>query len=86
MRRSLPAAACISPAPCAYSSGSVVCGCRHRAFAAFLGDFLPPAAPAGLQVVPPVGISPCHDAPREAIDGDMVVFGICLDGVQGWQT
>lgn len=29
---------------------------------------------------------PCHDAPREAIDGDIVAFGICLDGMQEWQT
>jgi len=31
-------------------------------------------------------ISPCHDAPRKAMDGDVVVFGgVYLDGVQGWQ-
>jgi len=30
-------------------------------------------------------ISPCHDAPRKGIDGDVVVFDAYLDGVQGWQ-
>ena len=30
-------------------------------------------------------ISHGHDAPRKAIDGDVVVFGVYLDGVQGWQ-
>jgi hypothetical protein len=50
MRRSLPAAACISPAPCACNNGSVVCGCRHRAFAAFPGEFLSPAPSAGAAV------------------------------------
>ena len=31
-------------------------------------------------------ISPCHDAPREAIGGDMVLFVCVLIGVQAWQS